>query len=394
MTDRSAAPRRPLTLWIRRVAVLTQKDLKQLLRDIPLLIFVIYVFTLDIYVAGVGMTGDLLNAKLTVHDFDRSVSSRELSYRFMPPYFDFAGELTRPEHGLDLLDRGETMMVLDIPARFDETLRNGQETARLQLQVDASNVALGYLAPSYVERIIGYFAQDYAQRVRMSPISSGDPTPSIASIDNRTRVFFNTNLNGHWFNAVGQWLTMMTVVAVLLPAAAFVREKERGTIEQLLVSPVTPFQVMLSKVIATTLLVLLGSAASMYAIMQPLIGVPFRGDALLLFALNALYVFNISGLGLLMATFVRNQAQVGMLTILISAPMTMLSGTWTAPESMPPWLAELVNWSPLHHFIECSYGIIFRGAGLDVLWPSVLALIGLGGALFGLCVWRFRRQFA
>ncbi|HJV53113.1 MAG TPA: hypothetical protein VJ652_16720, partial [Noviherbaspirillum sp.] len=146
MSDRSAAARRPLTLWIRRVAVLTQKDLKQLLRDIPLLIFVVYVFTLDIYVAGVGMTGDLLNAKLTVHDADHSQSSRELSYRFMLPYFDFAGEVARPAHGLDLLDRGKTMMVLDIPARFDETLRNGQETAHLQLQVDASNVALGYLA--------------------------------------------------------------------------------------------------------------------------------------------------------------------------------------------------------------------------------------------------------
>ncbi len=389
----SSAAGRALALWVRRVAVLTQKDLKQLLRDIPLLIFVVYVFTLDIYVAGVGMTGELLNARLAVHDDDRSTTSRELASHFMLPYFRNEGHVARSAQGLELLDKGKTMMTLDIPKRFDETLRSGNETARLQLQVDASNVALGYLAPSYVERILGDFAQDYVQRIRMSPISSGDPPPSIAFIDNRMRVAFNPTLNGHWFNAVGQWLTMMTVVAVLIPAAAFVREKERGTIEQLLVSPVSPFQVMLSKVIATTILVVIGSAASLYGIMQPLIDVPFRGSALLFFSLNALYVFNISGLGLLMATFVRNQAQVGMLTILISAPMTMLSGTWTAPESMPPWLAELVNWSPLHHFIECSYGIIFRGAGLDVLWPSVLALIGLGGAMFALCVRRFRRQF-
>ncbi|HEX2530646.1 MAG TPA: ABC transporter permease [Burkholderiaceae bacterium] len=384
---------RRIVLWLRRVVVLAQKDLKQLLRDTPLLIFVVYVFTLDIYVAGVGMTGELLNAKLMVHDADRSQVSRELIYRFIPPYFDYAGEVAHPAQGLRLLDLGKTMMVLDIPRRFDETLRSGNETAQLQLQVDAGNVVLGYLAPSYVERIVGLFSQEYAQRYRIPQSVSESVPPAVASIDNRIRIAYNANLNGHWFNAVGQWLTMMTVLAVLLPAAAFVREKERGTIEQLLVSPVTPLQIMLSKVLATTLLVVFGSAVSLYAIMQPLIAVPFRGSATLFFTLSALYVFNIAGLGLLMATFVRNQAQVGMLTILISAPMTMLSGTWTAPESMPPWLAELVNWSPLHHFIECSYGIIFRGAGLDVLWPSAAALLGLGGALFGMCVWRFRRQF-
>lgn len=381
-----------LLLWLRRVAVLAHKDLKQLMRDTPLLIFLIYVFTLDIYVAGIGMTGELLNAKLAVHDADRSKASRELVSRFMPPYFDLAGEIGHPTQGAALLDHGDVMMTLEIPQRFDETLRRGEETARLQLQVDAGNVVLGYLAPSYLERIIGRFSQDYVQQNKSPPLSGSLP-PTVASIDNRVRVAYNANLNGHWFNAVGQWLTMMTVLAVLLPAASLVREKEKGTIEQLLVSPVTPLQVMLSKVIATTLPVVLGSAISLYAIMQPLIAVPFRGSAPLFFLLNALYVFNIAGLGLLMATFVRNQAQVGMLTILISAPMTMLSGTWTAPESMPSWLAQAVNWSPLHHFIECSYGIIFRGAGLDVLWPSALAMLGLGSALFAACVWRFRRQF-
>lgn len=386
--------RRRIALWLRRIAMLTQKDLKQLVRDTPLLVFVVYVFTLDIYVAGVGMTGELLNARIMVHDNDRSQASRDLIYRFTPPYFSYAGEDIRPAHGMDQLDRGKSMMVLEIPERFDETLRKGEETARLQLQVDASNVTLGYLAPSYVERIIGRFSEEYVRTGRVAPVASGGMPLPLASIDNRTRVAYNTNLDGHWFNAVAQWLTMMTVLAVLLPAAGFVREKERGTIEQLLVSPVTPMQVMLSKVFATTVLIVTGSAVSLYGIMQPLINVPFRGSALLFFTLNALYAFNVAGLGLLMATFVRKQAQVGMLTILIAAPMTMLSGTWTAPEAMPPWLASLVNWSPLYHFIECSYGIIFRGAGLDVLWPSVLALVGLGGAWFGMCIWRFRRQFS
>jgi ABC-2 type transport system permease protein len=119
-----------------------------------------------------------------------------------------------------------------------------------------------------------------------------------------------------------------------------------------------------------------------------------KGSLLLYFALTTLYVFTTAGLGLVAATIATNQAQVSLMTILVVAPMVNLSGTWTPPEAMPEWLRALMLLSPLHYFVEISYGIQLKGVGLEILWPSVLAMAALGGALFGFGVWRFRRQFA
>lgn len=377
-------------LWLRRLLVLTVKELQQFSRDVILVVFMFYAFGAAVYISGTGITADLRNAKLLTHDADRSSASRDLLYRFRAPYFIRSGEVAEPQEGISRLDRGEAMMVLDIPEQFADALNQAVDIASPQLMVDTSNVTMGYLASAYSDRIAGTFAEEWSRRALTM---RGLDMRTLPAIENQSRIWYNPNMNGHWFNAIAEWLTMVTVVAVLLPASALVREKERGTIEQLLVSPVTPLQIMLSKTISMTLVILLGTAVSVYAIMQPLIGVPFRGSAPLFFALTAVYVFSTAGLGLATATFARNAPQVGLLTILMVAPMSVLSGTWTAPEAMPVWGQYAVNISPLHHFIECSYGILLRGAGLDVLWDSALAMAVLGAALFALGLARFRRQF-
>jgi ABC-2 type transport system permease protein len=211
-------------------------------------------------------------------------------------------------------------------------------------------------------------------------------------IEDRYRVWYNPDFNDAWFNAISQLLTWITVVSVLLPGAAMVREKERGTVEQLLVSPLSPAQILLPKVLAMSLVVLAGSAVSLYGVMQPQFTIPVRGSAILFFGLTALYVFTTAGLGLVAATFARNQAQVLMLTMLLVTPIIMLSGTWTPPEAMPQWLRYLFALSPLRHFIDVAFGILLRGAGLGILWDSILAMALLGALLFSLGVWRFRRQ--
>jgi ABC-2 type transport system permease protein len=172
-----------------------------------------------------------------------------------------------------------------------------------------------------------------------------------------------------------------------------VREKERGTIEQLLVSPLGPTQVLLAKTLAMTLVILAGTAVAYFGVMRPIYGVPSRGSLALFFALTAVYAFTSAGLGLVAATFTRRTAQVGMLALLIVMPVVMLSGIRTPWEGMPAWLRAVMTLSPLHHFIEIAYGILLRGAGLAVLWDSVLAMAVLGALLFAAGVWRFRRQF-
>ena len=376
--------------WLRRLYVLTVKELKQCTRDFTLVAFMAYCFIGAVYISGTGVTQELRHASVLVHDDAASAESRNLVYLFRPPYFKRIGTFSSQREGLMRLDDGTSMLLLDIPADFSETLRRATRPATVQMLVDTSNVTMGYLASAYGQRIVAAYAGDLAQQAARH---SGTDVRTLPSVQNVTRVRFNPNLNGHWFNAIGQWLTMMTVLAVLLPATALVRERERGTVEQLLVAPLSLMQIMVSKAVAMTLVNVAGTVLSVYAVMRPL-GVPFVGSTTLFFGTTALYVFSIAGLGLAIGAFARSSAEVGMLVILIAVPMTALSGTWTAPEAMPAWTRYGLQISPLYHFIECAYGILLRGAGPGVLWQSILMMSVLGCVAFGLAWLQLRRKLS
>ena len=289
-----------------------------------------------------------------------------------------------------MLDRGAAAVLLAIPPRFGERLEEGAGVS-VQLLVDATHASTGYLASSYGARITARFGREWAAGDLARRGISGVRGPSI---EHRPRIWANATLDEPWFATISELLTMITVACVLLPAAALVREKERGTIEQLLVSPLSPSQVMLSKTAAMTLVTLIGTAVAYFGIMRPVYGVPARGSLVLFFALTAVYAFTTAGLGLVAGTFARRSGQVGMLALLIVMPVVMLSGIRTPWESMPGWLRVVMMVSPLRHFIEIAYGILLRGAGLTVIWDSVLAMAVLGGLLFAAGVWRFRRQLS
>lgn len=376
-------------VWWRRLGVMTVKELLQLSRDMALVGFFVWAFTVDVYLAASGTSMQLTHAGFAVHDGDRSIGSRELASRFHPPYFRFDGEVQSGQEGVRLLDRGRIMMVLDIPPRFQEALAAGEPTA-VQLQVDATNSPQGLSAAAYSARIVAEFGQDVLRR----KVGSEPDRQRLPLIQSSHRVWYNPNQDESWFMGIAEVLTLTTVFAVLLPGAAMVREKERGTVEQLLVSPLTSFQIMFPKVIAMTMVILLGTALSLFVILRPLFHVPFKGSMLLYFALTTLYVFTTAGLGLFGSTLASNQAQMGLMTILLVAPIIQLSGTWTPHESMPDWLSAIMMLSPLRYFIDVSYGILLKGAGMSTLWSPVLAMAMLGSTLFGFGMWRFRRQFA
>ena len=376
-------------VWWRRLQVMSKKELIQLSRDIPLLIFFIYSFTLAVYITGTGVSAQLKNASLLVYDTDRSLSSRELIHRFRPPYFRLDGEISHPNEGLRLLDQGKTMVVLDIPPRFHESLTKGQQT-HVQIQVDTTNSPQGLSAASYAAQIVGKFGQEAAMK-RLS--ISQDGQHSIPQVRSEHRVWYNPEQKDAWFESTSHILRMTTLFAILLPAAAMVREKERGTVEQLLVSPLTPFQIMFSKVIAMTIVILGAAAVSIFGVIQPILDVPIKGSLFLYFSITVLYAFTTAGIGLFAATLARNQAQVGMMTILVLVPMLLLSGITSPMEAMPEWVQYLMLLSPLRYYIEITHGIFFKGAGMAVLWDSVLTMVLLGSVMFGFGMWRFRRQF-
>lgn len=381
---------RNVVVWLRQLEVMTYKELRQLVEDRALLIYILYSFTLQIFLAAGEMSTELKHAPLVVVDADHSSASRDLIYGFRPPHFKFAGELESAREGLRRLDRGEAAALLDIPGDFHETLNRGTQPAAVQLLVDTSKANIGYLVSSYGMRIGGDFSRDWALRNFMR---LGGDMRDLPRIQLESRIWYNPDLNEAWFGTLAELMTMITVACILLPATAMVREKERGTIEQLLVSPLTPLQLMASKILAMILVTLAGTAVSLFGIMSPFYSVPLQGNLLLFFAFTALYAFTNAGLGLVAATFARSSGQVGMIVLLMVMPIVMLSGTRTPPETMPQWLQALIMLFPMRHFIEITYGTLLRDAGLDVIGDSVLWMALLGSALFAVGLWRFRRQF-
>jgi len=375
-------------LWWRRMAVMIIKELKQLYRDPVLLVIIAYFFTADVYLAGDGAKITLYNATFVVIDHDHSAASRELIYAFRTPYFDFQGELADVKSAEKLLNNGEVLAILDIPDHFQHDLLQGKPVA-LQLRLDASNMSLATLMSGYSAELVGRFGQNYSlQRLGLS----AELRQAVPLIDDRHRVLYNPNQTDSWFMSISELLTVITMLSMMLPAAAAVREKERGTIEQLMVSPLTPIQILLPKVLAMGLVIIGAVAVCLYGVMQPAFHVPIQGSAGLFFAVTALYVFATSGIGLFIASISRNLGQVSMLVLLIIMPIILLSGAWTPPEAMPAGLRYAMYISPLSYFIEMGYGILLKGAAIEILWDSLLGLTVLGSVIFSLGIWRFRMQ--
>ncbi|RJP17737.1 MAG: ABC transporter permease [Candidatus Abyssobacteria bacterium SURF_5] len=372
----------------RRIRVMTVKELLQLLRDTVLMGFIVYAFLGDVYLAGSGVKLQLTQAATVVNDADHSFASRDLIQRFQLPYFRLDGQVKNGREGVDLMDRGKAMVVIDIPPQFEQSLLKGEPTS-VQMHVDTTNSVPGLLAGSYAMQIVAQYGLETSWK-RLGYTIDGPPTGPM--VLNKHRVWFNPNQNETWFMSILELSNVITVLAILLPGAAMVREKERGTIEQLLVSPLTPFEIMVPKVLAMSVMILLGTALSILLILEPVFHIPIEGSLFLFFAVTSLYVFTLAGFGLFAATIGRNLAEVGMLTILIVLPM-IFPGAWTPPEAMPKWMLILTLLSPLHYYTDVSYGIFLKGAGLGILWDSVVCIILLGGAVFGFGLWRFRRQF-
>ena len=255
--------------------------------------------------------------------------------------------------------------------------------------MDASDANLSYLLASYTQRIVAPFGAEWVGR-RLAASGGSVQEPEVRL---QARMRFNPTLREGWFTTISELIGMLTVAAILLPAAALVREKERGTIEQLLVSPLSPLQIVLSKVLAMTVVTLLGTAVAVLGVMHAWLGVPFVGSAPLFFALVALYAMTASGLGVTAATFARSSGQIGLIVLLLVMPIIMLSGTWNLVESMPTWLQAAINLSPLRHFAVIAYGVLLKGADATMVALPAGKMVLLGAMFFATGVSRFRRQF-
>ncbi len=344
------------------------------MRNRGLLLFAIYAFTLDIYLAATGIDLTLKNASFYAQDRDLSFYSRELISKFPPHYFNFKGYLLDDKLINRVLLNDEAVGVVVIPPKFEKHLKEGKKV-RVGVIVNGAEVSSSYLFSAYAQKIIYSFLT--GEVLRGIPLKG-------ERVEVRPRILYNQNASSKFFMAYSELLTMITLFLLLLPAAAVVIEKERGNIEMLLVSPVKSWVFTTAKAITMGALVLLFTSFALFITVEEVVGVPFHGKELDFLILTGAYCFTATGLSLLIASVSENMLQVSQLTILILIPILYLSGNWTPIEAMPKvfqWLSAL---SPLKYYINGAFSIAIKGMGLEEVLKNFIALLGEGTVFFTL----------
>ena len=367
---------------IKNIFFLGVKELRGLGRDWMLLILIVYAFSLGVYITGVSTNDTITHAAIAIVDEDRSQASQRIFDAFLPPMFIPAQEITLDEVDPGM-DDGKYTFVLVIPAEFEKDLLGGRNP-EIQLNVDATRMSQAFSGSGYIQQIISRELAIFANKGQV-------PGTIVRSV---VRNRYNANLTQSWFKALMQLVNNITMLAIILTGAALIRERENGTLEHLLVMPVTPFEIMFSKVWSMMLVVLVASILSLLGVIMGIMHVPVNGSILLFTLGVALHLFAVTSLGIFLACIAQNMPQLGMLLILVLLPMQMLSGGSTPMESMPKWVQYVMQIAPTTHFVEFCQAILFRGAGLSVVWKPFACLLAIGAVLFTFSLHRFRKSVA
>lgn len=373
-------------MTVQRLANILQlgvKELRSLWYDKVLLVFLIWTFSFGVYNAAISNSTELRNAPVAVVDEDRSPLSQRILGALRPPQFlpPISIGFADVDPGLDA---GRYTFTLHVPANFQRDVLAGDQPA-IQLNIDATRMDEAFIGAGYIHSIvtdeITRFVQGY---------HGGAALPIKLAV----RMQFNPNLEGTWFGGVMEIINNITMLSVILAGAALIREREHGTLEHLLVMPLTPLQIMAAKVWANGLVVLLAAALSLHCVVQNALAMPIAGSVPLFLGAALLHLFSTTAMGILLATVARSMPQFALLMILVVVPLNMLSGGTTPRESMPLAVQAIMLAAPTTHFVSLAQAILFRGAGLIVVWPQLLAIVAIGATFFAIALARFRRNIA
>lgn len=358
------------------------KELWGLLRDPIMLLLIGYCFTLDVYTAATAASDSLNHASIAVVDEDDSPLSRQITSAFFPPMFTAPQKMSSMTDVDAQMDSDNVTFALNIPPNFQRDVLKG-DNPTIQLNVDATRMSQAFNGNGYIMQMVSDEVTEFAQRYR-------DVTSLPVNAEIRTA--FNPNLTRSWFGSVMEIINIVTTLSIVLTGAALMREREHGTIEHLLAMPVTPFQIMVSKVWSMGLVVLLATWCGLLIVVEGVLKVPIAGSIGLFLVGAALHLFVTTSLGIFMATVARTTAQFAILLILILLPLQMLSGGSTPRESMPVLVQNIMMFAPTTHFVELGQAILYRGAGIEVVWKSFAWLLGIGVVFFTFSLARFRKS--
>jgi ABC-2 type transport system permease protein len=368
---------------IENIFWLGTKELRSFLHDYVLVVFVVYAFSLQIMAQANSYSQEVHNAAVALVDEDHSELSRRIGRAFMPPYFKLAQPIAERDV-VPLMDSGKYTFVVDVPPNFERDVLGGRSPA-IQLNVDATVMVQAGLGTGYAQEIITTEIADFLSR------AEGVPPPPV-NLD--VRVVFNPNVTTAWFTSVMGIINNISMLSIILAGAAIVREREHGTMDHLLVMPLRPFEIAMSKVWANGLVITIATGLSLYFVVRMLLHVPIAGSIPLFILGVMVYLFFACAIGIFLGTVARSMPQLGLLFMLVYLPMNILSGSNTPLESMPPWLATTMQASPSTHFVSFAQSILYRGAGIDIVWPEFAFVAVVGGLFLLLAIFRFRSTSA
>ena len=356
------------------------KELRSLAADKVLLGLIVWAFSGAIYEAATGSSQQVNNAPVAIVDEDASPLSTQLVGALYPPYF-------RPPERIALdqvdaaMNAGKYAFVLVIPANFQRDVAAGRQP-EIQLDIDATLVSQAFIGASYITQIVNGEVNEYL---------TGRRDAAVTPIRLTTRARFNPNLTGLWFGGVMEAINNVTMLTIILVGAAFIREREHGTIEHLLVMPLTPFEIMMAKIWANGLAVLIGVAFALLVMVQRVLQVPIAGSLPLFLGAAALYLFSAASIGIFLGTVARSMPQLGLLIIITIVPLQLLSGGVTPQESMPASIQNIMALTPTTYFVRLAQAILYRGAGFSDVWRDMLLMTGVGACFFTVALIRFRK---
>jgi ABC-2 type transport system permease protein len=368
-----------MALRLANVFRLGVKELYSLRVDPILLVMIVYALSFAVYAQATGAKFEVEHVGVGIVDEDRSELSRRIEGALQQPLFKAPVEMSADQ--IDpAMNSGRFVFVVEVPPKFEfDVLAGRQPTA--QVNVDATALAQAGIGVGYIRNIIEQEASGYLQH------SEGTgPLPINLVI----RTAFNPNRNSEWFNAIMAVINNITALAVILTGSALIREREHGTVEHLLVMPVKPAEIMIAKIWANGFVIVTVATLSLWLVVHGLIGVPLAGSVPLFVAGAVVYQISVGALGILLATFTGTMGQFGLLIIPVLVVLNLLSGSTTPMESIPEWLQHAMQIMPTPHFVSFAQAVLYRGAGLEIVWPQLAALAGITTVFFGVALMRFR----
>jgi len=354
------------------------KELFSLRADPVMLLLIVYMFSFAVFEEAQNASTGVVNAAVAIVDEDNSQLSRRIGSALFQPRFQDPVALQIEEVD-DAMEAGRYTFVIDIPPNFQADIQAGRP-AVIQLIIDATAMGMASAGAGYIQQIIAEELAVFQQR------EGAVPTVNII-----TRARFNANMEPTWYQGAMSLTNNITLMAMLLTGAALIREREHGTIEHLLVMPLRPIEIMLAKVWSNGLVVIIAASLSLITIVQGALAVPILGSIPLYLCSMVIYLFSVTSLGIYLATLARSMPQFGLLTMIVYVMMMLLSGGNTPLESMPVALQTIMQFVPSTHFVSSAQAILFRNAGLEIVWPQIVSMTIIGLLFFLAALLRFRK---